>query len=136
MDLTQTGFIYQKSELKEVYMKTFTNYAAQGDLLIRRIDSIPADAKEVKAEQGLFVVAHSETGHHHVIAERQNVQLYSNGDPMVSYLHVIQAEEEVETIIEHMRSFDTHEPILIPPGNYEIRRQREHTPQGWRKIED
>lgn len=117
-------------------MKTFTNYAAQGDLLIRRIDSIPADAKEVKAEQGLFVVAHSETGHHHVIAERQNVQLYSNGDPMVSYLHVIQAEEEVETIIEHMRSFDTHEPILIPPGNYEIRRQREHTPQGWRKIED
>jgi len=115
---------------------TFKNRAAQGDLLIRRIDSIPADVKKVKAVNGMFVVAHSETGHNHVIAERPNVQLYSNGDPMVSYLQVIQAEEAVETIIEHMRNFDTHEPIVITPGNYEIRRQREYTPEGWRRVED
>lgn len=117
-------------------MKTFTNCAAQGDLLIRRIDSIPANAVKTKAEKGVYVVAHSETGHHHVIAERPNVSMYSTGDPMVSYLQVIQAEEVVETIIEHMRSFDTHEPIQITPGDYEIRRQREYTPEGWRRVED
>lgn len=117
-------------------MQTFTNRACQGDLMIARIDSIPSKAEKVKAEKGRFVVAHSETGHDHVIAERPNVSLYSTGDPMVSYLQVIQAEEEVETILEHLRNFDTHEPIKIPPGNYEIRRQREYTPEGWRRVED
>lgn len=117
-------------------MKTFTNYAAQGDLLIRRIDSIPKDAKPIKTEKGVFIVAHSETGHNHVIAERPNVSMFTTGDPMVSYLQVVESCDEVETIIEHLRSFDTHESIKIPNGNYEIRRQREYTPEGWRRVED
>ena len=24
----------------------------------------------------------------------------------------------------------------LPPGTYELRRQREHTPEGWRRVED
>lgn len=40
------------------------------------------------------------------------------------------------TALTHERSFDTHEPILLNPGIYEVRRQREYTPQGWRRIED
>ena len=117
-------------------MKTFTNQAAQGDLLIKRIDSIPSDAKPIKADKGQFIVAHSETGHNHVIAERPNVSMYTTGDPMVSYLQVVESCDEVETIIEHLRNFDTHESIKIPNGNYEIRRQREYTPEGWRQIAD
>lgn len=117
-------------------MKSFTRCAAQGDLLIRRICSIPAEAKPVDAEKGKYVVAHSETGHDHVIAERLNVKLYSSGDPMVSYLQVIEAADAAETLLEHLRTFDTHETISIPPGSYEIRRQREYTPEGWRRVED
>lgn len=117
-------------------MKTFKNQAAQGDLLIRRIEAIPSAAKQVNPEKGVYVVAHSETGHNHVIAERQNVKLFSSGDPMVSYLQVIEATDEAETLLEHMRSFDTHETIKIAAGNYEIRRQREYTPEGWRRVED
>lgn len=117
-------------------MKTFTHCAAQGDLMIRRIASIPADAKPVAAERGKFVVAHSETGHNHVIAERPNVKMFTTGDPMISYLQVIEATEATETLLEHLRSFDTHETIKIAPGNYEIRRQREYTPEGWRRVED
>ena len=117
-------------------MKTFKNQAAQGDLLIRRIDSIPAEAKPVQAEKGNYIVAHSETGHHHVIAERQNVTLYASNDPMVSYLQVVEATDATETVLEHLRSFDTHEAISIPPGNYEMRRQREYTPEGWRRVAD
>lgn len=117
-------------------MKTFTKQAAQGDLLIRRIDAIPANAEPVKSEKGKFIVAHSETGHNHVIAERPNVALFSTGDPMVSYLQVIEAADATETLLEHLRSYDTHETISIPPGNYEIRRQREYTPEGWRRVED
>ena len=115
---------------------TFSKTAAQGDLLIRRIDSIPAKAKPVQPEKGVYVVAHSETGHNHVIEAAPNVALLTTDDPMVSYLQVIEATDKAEAVIEHLRSFDTHAPITIPPGNYEIRRQREYSPEGWRRVED
>ncbi len=117
-------------------MKTFKNLCAQGDLFMRRIAVLPNGVKPINAEKGRFVVAHSETGHDHIIAERPNVKLYTTGDPMISYLEVIEATDQAETLLEHLRSFDTHETISIPPGNYEIRRQREHTPEGWRRVED
>jgi hypothetical protein len=117
-------------------MKTFIKCAAQGDLLIRRVDSIPSNVKQIAAERGHFVVAHSETGHNHVIAERPNVRLYQGEDAMVSYLEVIEATDAAETLLEHLRGFDTHETIAISPGCYEIRRQREYAPEGWRRVED
>lgn len=117
-------------------MKTFENTAAQGDLYIRRIEKLPDNLKRIDAEKGQYVVAHSETGHNHVIAERPNVTLYAGDDPMVSYLQVIEATDEAETLLEHLRSFDTHETIKLPVGTFEIRRQREYTPEGWRRVED
>lgn len=117
-------------------MKTFKNCAAQGDLMIRRIDKLPTDAKPVAAERGAFIVAHSETGHNHIIKERPNVQLFTTGDPLVTYLQVIDATEQTETLLEHLRSFDKHETIVIPSGVFELRRQREYTPEGWRRVED
>ena len=117
-------------------MKTFNLVAAQGDLLIRKIDILPKGLKQLKAEKGFYIVAHSETGHNHVIAERPQVKLYSDDNPMVSYLEIVETTEKVEALIEHLRSFDTHETINIPAGIYEIRRQREYTPEGWRRVED
>lgn len=117
-------------------MKTFKNIAAQGDLLIRRIGALPSQAAEIMPEAGKYVVAHSETGHNHVIEAQQNVKLFSVGDPMTSYLQVLEACDTTETILEHLRTFDTHESLLIPPGFYELRRQREYVPEGWRRVED
>lgn len=117
-------------------MKTFENNAAQGDLMIRRIEKLPAGVTKVQSVKGFHVVAHSETGHNHVIADRPNVALYTSGDSMVSYLEVIEAADATETLLEHLRSFDTHETIKIPNGVFEIRRQREYTPEGWRRVED
>ena len=117
-------------------MKTFVNCAAQGDLRIQRIEKLPQGVKRVEAEKGVYVVAHSETGHSHVIAERSNVTLYSGDNPMVSYLEVLEATDATEILLEHLRSFDTHETIKLPVGTFEIRRQREYTPEGWRRVED
>ena len=116
--------------------KTFNTCAAQGDLLIRRIEKLPEGVTPLTGESGTYVVAHSKTGHNHVIAQRPNVKLYTTGNPMVSYLEVIEATDEAEVLIEHLRSFDTHEAIAIPTGYFEIRRQREYTPEGWRRVED
>lgn len=114
-------------------MKTFNNCAAQGDLLIRRIDKLPDGLKPMKSEKGLYVLAHSETGHHHVVAEQKGVQALCCNDPLVSYLTVI---DQVEVTLEHLRDFDKHESILVKGGTYEIRRQREYAPEGWRKVSD
>ena len=114
-------------------MKNFDRQAAQGDVLITRIAKLPNGVLETEAVNGNFIIAHSETGHNHVVVERPGVKLFSGKDPMIAYLEVI---ESVEVALEHMRSFDTHESLLLKGGTYEIRRQQEYTPEGWRRVAD
>ena len=114
-------------------MKTFVNMAAQGDLLLIRKDSLPDKLKKCRPNDRLFVVAHSETGHHHVIEDTGNVCLYEvEDDPFLWYLVV----EEAEAYLRHERPFDTHESLVISPGIYEVRRQREYAPEGFRRVMD
>jgi len=116
-------------------MKKFNDMAAQGDILIRRIDSLPAGLVEEgtsKEESGKFIVAHSETGHHHVI-DRKGTKFYTDPkNSMVAY--IIVAKEFADLI--HKRAFDTHEALRLTPGTYEVRRQREWAPEGWRQVQD
>lgn len=118
-------------------MKVFKERCAQGDVMFIRVDSIPADAKLVTADsRGYFVIAKSETHHDHVVKAAPNVQFYTTSDPQISYLQVIEATDAMETVLEHLRAFDTHEAIRIDAGIYELRRQREYTPEGWRRVAD
>lgn len=114
-------------------MKTVTNRpVAQGDMLIIPIKAIPANAKAAKPEGRHFILAHSETGHNHVI-ERARAEVYEAADDtFVAYVRALGDGAE----ITHQRSFDTHETLLLTEGNYEIRRQREYMPQGFRKAAD
>lgn len=114
-------------------MKTFNKVAAQGDLLLIRIDALPSHVVQQLPTNGQHVVAHSETGHHHVV-EASDVGFYADPkDDMKSYLVV---QGIIGAQLEHLRTFDTHETLLIPPGIFELRRQREYTPEGWRRVED
>lgn len=117
-------------------MKTFKNCAAQGDLMIRRIEKLPDGIKPMETEKGAFIVAHSETGHHHIIKERPGIKVYMTEDPMISYLEVVEATDKAEALLEHLHGHDTHETIAIPAGIFELRRQREYTPEGWRRVAD
>lgn len=113
--------------------KTFKNQCAQGDMLIRRIDTLPEGLKEVPLEDGKHILTHSETGHHHSVKPQQGVKFYANdNDPFIAYLVV----DNTECFVEHERSFDTHETIKVGDGVYEIRRQREYTPEGFRRAID
>lgn len=111
--------------------KQFKACAAQGDVLLRRIDKLPDNLVLAKAEDGLFVVAHSETGHHHVVKERSAQLLIDKTNAFIAYLNVAEPCE-----LEHLRSFDTHEALALEPGLYEVRRQVEFTPEGWRRAAD
>ena len=105
---------------------TFNTVCAQGDVLIRRVDHIPSDARSVNPENGALIVTHSETGHHHVMVldretETPAVQMFGDkNNPLIAWLKVNRP-----TALEHMRPHDTHEPIMFGPGIYEVRRQRE-----------
>lgn len=115
-------------------MKTFKNFAAQGDVYFRRVaDGIPAGATRVEPVNGYLIVTHSETGHNHVMeATRGNVEMYNLPDDIMNCLLVVKEP----TALEHLRSHDTHEPIMFDAGTYQVRRQREYTPEGWKRVED
>jgi hypothetical protein len=116
-------------------MKTFTKMAAQGDFIIRRIDAIPANAEVVLAEKGVHVVAHSETGHNHVM-EAEHVTAYRPAGVEDKDLYQMFFKVDQDTKIDHLRSYDTHESIAVSPGLYEIRRQREYVAEGFRRAQD
>ena len=104
---------------------------AQGDMLIIPVPEIPKTAKPAKAEGVYFILAHSETGHHHVI-ERAKAEVYEAADDaFIAYVKALAPAD-----ISHQRPFDTHETVQLSPGNYEIRRQREYMPEGFRKAQD
>jgi len=112
-------------------MKTFQNTCAQGDMHVERVDSLPAGAVAVEPEGNHVIVAHSETGHHHVM-DRKAVTMYRLPEEIYECFLVVSEP----TALEHHRSFDTHEPILFQPGTYRVRRQREHVAEGFRRVED
>jgi hypothetical protein len=112
-------------------MKTVKTMAAQGDVMFIKVDNLPENLEMAKAENGKFVVAHSETGHNHVIDSRNAQLLIDKTNAFVAYIKISKPTE-----VEHQRSFDTHESLLLTPGNYQVRRQREYVPEGFRKAQD
>ncbi len=130
-------------------MKTFKEQAAQGDMLIRAIDKLPDNVKESIEENGNYVLAHSETGHNHIVKKQEGVSFYQNdNDPFIAYLVIDPKKVKDNVECKHLRDHDTHETISFFTGDifkslkdkskkvFEIRRQREYTPEGFRRAQD
>lgn len=118
-------------------MKTFDKISAQGDVLFRKVSKMPLDVMPVAVTDGELIITHSETGHHHVMvldrdAEVPAVEMFNSKDnPLLAWIKVNRP-----TTLEHRRPHDTHEPIMFGVGIYEVRRQREYSPEGWRRVAD
>lgn len=107
---------------------------AQGDVMLIPVAELPAKGiTAVTPEKGAFIVTHSETGHHHVVMERPTVRMFQDAMDVFRSFLVIDAEP---ADLEHLRPTDTHETVRLEPGVYEIRRQREYSPEGWRRAAD
>lgn len=116
-------------------VKRFEKMAAQGDILFKKIDKLPKDAIEQKPCNAMeYVLSHNKAGHKHIVRATPDVQFFNHAnDNMKAYLVV---NKEESAIAEHTRQFDTHDPIMFPVGIFEIRRQREAAPEGWRVALD
>lgn len=113
-------------------MKSFKTVAAQGEITVIRIGDVPGDKKllagysKMKSEGGRFIVGHSETGHHHVIAAKGASVAALDKAP--EGMRILRAILETPTSLNHLRDHDTHEPIALEPGEYEFRIGREYDP--------
>lgn len=97
----------------------------QGDVWIEQIDEIPANAKEIKRENGAVVLAHGEaTGHCHAIKSRSAKFLEAGGE------RFLQLAEPCA--LEHQE----HAPIELPLGSYKVIRQVEYSPEAVRNVAD
>ena len=116
-------------------MKEITKQGAQGDVMFRRVPSVP-QGYELQKTEGEIVVAHSETGHHHTVSASNALLFTRPGDNMLSFLQM-KGNDPLEVL--HHRPYDTHEPMCLRGESgtvWEVRRQRESTPEGWRQVAD
>jgi hypothetical protein len=95
----------------------------QGDILLRKVDSLP---KKAKKKDSNVILEGEATGHAHRI---QNGLIFEIGWPTEMYI-----KAQKGATITH----DEHETIDIEPGIYQVVRQREYDPslRDGRWIED
>ena len=91
----------------------------QGDVLLMAVDSIPADSNPLPRDsQDRVVLAHGEaTGHAHALHE-PGVQMLQGANADV-FLRVTE-----NAFLRH----EEHTQIPVPPGLYQVVRQREYVP--------
>ena len=105
-------------------MKTESQCYRQGDILIRKIDKLPS-GKRKKRLTG-HVLEGEATGHMHRILELEQAEVLEIGDG----LFVTVGERGVSLV------HPEHKTIELPPGDFEIIRQREYSPEEIRNVQD
>jgi hypothetical protein len=101
----------------------------QGDVLIVPIAKLPAGLKPVEREHGRLVLAYGEvTGHAHAIWDKR-AALFRDSKLAAIFMHV---SGDGPVALDHQE----HDTIHIPPGDYQIIRQREYTPDAIRNVAD
>lgn len=101
----------------------------QGDVYIVRVEKRPQGLEPVAREAGRVILAHGElTGHAHAITS-ERAALFRDPKLAAIFMHVT-GDEPV--LLEH----EEHTTIQIPPGDYQIIRQVEYSPEEIRQVAD
>jgi len=96
----------------------------QGDVLFKRITKLPKGEQNVRANG--HILEGETTGHVHRLGTLDTAEVIECGGGLflsvglggVSIVH------------------EEHKPLVLPPGDYEITRQREYTPEAIRNVMD
>ena len=97
--------------------------------MIVPIAQLPAGVSALAPEGGRVVLAHGEaTGHSHAIND-PNARLFHDPKLRAIFLRVC---GRAPVTLEHQE----HDTIHIPPGDYQIIRQREYSPDAIRNVAD
>lgn len=104
----------------------------QGDILLVPVQKIPEGLREVPREKGRIVLAEGEeTGHLHMIEAPEATFLAEDLKSIEGRFLVIEAEAiTAEAAVGVALTHPEHDTIIVEPGNYEVRRQREYSQAG------
>lgn len=106
---------------------------AQGDALFVPVCR-DATGEAIAPIEGHYIVAHSETGHNHVIEAEPRVRMFKGMDAFRDLLFI---EGDAPVEVKHLRDHHTHATVMLAPGAWEVRRQREYDPmEGFRRAQD
>lgn len=101
----------------------------QGDVLIIPVAKMPENLEPIARDKGRVVLAYGEiTGHAHTVKDKR-AALFRDPKLAAVFMHV---SGDATVALEH----EEHGTIEIAPGDYEIRRQREYTPEAIRTVAD
>ena len=92
-----------------------------GEVLLLPVDELPDNAVQ-EFEGAEYIVAHSESGHHHVaVADR--IEVYTAPGSDQRFIKVAAAGW-----LKHLKQTDAHETKRLYPGVYEVRLKSEFVP--------
>lgn len=103
---------------------------AQGEIRIYKVDRLPPEKwlQAFPRENGQLIIGHSETGHHHVLeVEPTQVKTWEARETPEG-VKVRFALLEAPGQLRHLRDTDTHVTIMLDPGLYMFRTDREYDP--------
>ena len=121
VEIAKSSLVNNTKEIQMSKKRKVPKLYRQGDVLLVRVDEYPKEAKKLDT---LTVALGEVTGHHHTFKRGVEV-MEVNGDMWVV------AEEEAE--LEHQE----HSTIIVDPGIYKVRIQREYEPkEGSRRVFD
>lgn len=114
-------------------MKTFKFSGAQGEVNIRRIDmaDLPKDGEAglaiVWPQNGLLIVGHSESGHHHGFRVDPGVTVLERTKDVPEGMKILYAILDNPTALIQDAA-TPHEALNLDAGVFEIRISREYDP--------
>lgn len=117
-------------------MSKETHYR-QGDTLIRRVDDVPANAREMKRdEHERIVLAHGErTGHAHTFRDKGICSFTTLNENDVEFLIVGGSGATLRHELVGGKKAE-HNEITVPAGKYEAAQQMEYSPAEIVRVQD
>jgi len=94
---------------------------------------------DMKLENGMLILGHSETGHHHILeAVRPNVHISKAATALIDAANdtFVELRLSEPCKIVHLREHDTHGGFILPAGEYIRGLREEQSPAGWVRVAD
>lgn len=94
---------------------------AHGEITLTRVDAMPESVSVEPAQDGVFVLAHSETGHDHVMDADPDVEMFRE-DAMTAWLRI---SGDTPKRLYQKRVVNPHAEQTYPPGIWRVVYSRE-----------
>ena len=136
MKLTESMFSTGKPFAQGEVLIWMKKYAPKA--VLEKLSALK-NLQEMKLENGMLILGHSETGHHHVLEPVNKKTPISKAAQALIDLsndNFIELKLHEACAIIHLRGFDTHAPAELPPGDYISGVREEQTVQGWVRVAD